>query len=91
MAPRGSTNPEPNVYLTAMKQLLRTTDPTELTFAEALLRGEGIDCFILDVNMSVLEGGLGILPRRMVVRDEDFALAYRALRENGLHPENDND
>ncbi|THF93384.1 MAG: DUF2007 domain-containing protein, partial [Sulfitobacter sp. SK025] len=43
-----------------MKELLRTTDPTIIAFASALLQGEDIDCFALDVNMSVLEGGIGI-------------------------------
>jgi len=88
---KGSTSAEPDVYLMDMKQLLRTTDPTEIAFAEALLRGEGIDCFALDVNMSILEGGLGILPRRLMVRDEDFARAFRCLRDIGLSPEDDDD
>ncbi len=69
-----------------MKQLLRTTDPTEIAFARALLSGEGIDCFELDVNMSILDGGIGALPRRLMVADRDHAAAYRALRDNGLSP-----
>ena len=51
-----------------MRELLRTNDPTVLAFATALLDGEGIDCFPIDVNMSVLEGSIGILPRRLMVR-----------------------
>ncbi len=69
-----------------MKQLLRTTDPTEIAFARALLSGEGIDCFELDVNMSILDGGIGALPRRLMVADRDHAAAFRALRDNGLSP-----
>ena len=37
--------------------------------------------------MSVLEGSIGILPRRLMVADDDHAAAARALRENGLEPD----
>ncbi len=69
-----------------MKELIRSNDPTQLAFATALLRGEGIDCFEMDVHMSVLEGSIGVLPRRLMVRDEDFHRAARALDDNGLEP-----
>ncbi|WP_082715001.1 DUF2007 domain-containing protein [Falsirhodobacter sp. alg1] len=42
-----------------MKELLRTTDPTVIAFAQALLQGEGITAFAMDVHMSILEGGIG--------------------------------
>lgn len=67
-----------------MKELLRTNDPTVIAFATALLGGEGIDWFELDVNMSVLEGSIGILPRRLMVRDEDLIAAERAMRDNKI-------
>lgn len=67
-----------------MKQLLRTQDPTVIAFARALLQGEGIAAFEMDVNMSVLEGSIGILPRRLMVADADHAAASRALRDNGI-------
>lgn len=67
-----------------MKELLRTTDPTIIAFASALLEGEGIECFAVDVNMSILEGGIGIFPRRLMVRDEDHAEASRAMRDNEI-------
>ena len=67
-----------------MRELLRTNDPTVLAFSTALLRGEHIDCFVLDVHMSVLEGSLGILPRRIMVRDADLFLARAILRDNGV-------
>ena len=50
---------------------MRSTDPTEIAFASALLSGEDIEVFVLDVHMSVLEGSIGILPRRMLVRRVD--------------------
>lgn len=70
-----------------MKELLRTNDPTAIAFAKALLEGEGIDCFEMDVHMSVLEGSIGILPRRLMVRDADHFQASHVLKDNDLTPE----
>ena len=67
-----------------MKELLRSTDPTILAFASALLQGEDIDCFQMDVNMSILEGGIGIFPRRMMVRTDDYDRAARVMRDNEI-------
>ena len=67
-----------------MKELLRTNDPTVIAFATALLDGEGIDSFQMDVNMSVLEGSIGILPRRLMVRDNDLTRAERVMRDNDI-------
>ena len=67
-----------------MKELLRSTDPTILAFASALLEGEDIDCFQMDVNMSVLEGGIGIFPRRLMVRTDDLERAERVMRDNDI-------
>ncbi|SFT39337.1 putative signal transducing protein [Sedimentitalea nanhaiensis] len=67
-----------------MKELLRSTDPTVMAFASALLQGEDIDCFQMDVNMSILEGGIGIFPRRMLVRSADYARAVRVMRDNKI-------
>lgn len=69
-----------------MEELLRTTDPTLVPFATALLRGEHIDCFALDTNMSVMEGSIGVFPRRLMVRAEDLERARRILRDNGIEP-----
>lgn len=67
-----------------MKELLRTNDLTIIAFATALLDGEGIDSFQMDVNMSVLEGSIGILPRRLMVRDADLFRAERVLQDNDI-------
>jgi hypothetical protein len=67
-----------------MQELLRTTDPTIIAFASALLEGEDIDVFALDVHMSILEGSIGILPRRLMVRDGDLARARAVLSDNGI-------
>lgn len=67
-----------------MKELLRSTDPTVLAFASALLEGEDIDCFQMDVNMSVLEGSIGILPRRLMVRAADYDAALVVMTDNEI-------
>ena len=67
-----------------MREILRTTDPTVIAFCTALLRGEGIDCFVLDVHMSVLEGSIGLLPRRLMVHERDFFRARAVLRDNDV-------
>lgn len=67
-----------------MKELMRTNDPTAIAFAKALLEGEDIDCFEMDVHMSVLEGSIGILPRRLMVRDADHFRAKAVLKDNDL-------
>lgn len=63
---------------------MRSTDPTILAFASALLQGEDIDCFQMDVNMSILEGGIGVFPRRMMVRTDDYDRAIRVMRDNEI-------
>ncbi len=67
-----------------MKELLRTTDPVTISHALAVLRGEGIDCFEMDVNMSVLEGSIGILPRRLMVRADDLDEARKILIDHEI-------
>lgn len=67
-----------------MKELLRTSDPTIIPFATALLEGEGIEVFALDVHMS----GLGIMPQRLMVRREDHFIARSILHAHGV-PVND--
>ena len=67
-----------------MKLLLATNDPTRIAFAKALLAGEGIAAFDLDVHTSVLEGSAGAVPRRLMVADRDHFMASAILRDNGL-------
>ena len=69
-----------------MQEILRTTDPVTLSHASALLRGEGIDCFELDVNMSILERSIGILPRRLMIHKDFVEEARVILEDNGIEP-----
>lgn len=67
-----------------MRELIRTNDPATLAFATALLRGEGIEVFEMDVHMSVLEGSIGVLPRRLMVRADELDRAKRVMVDNEI-------
>ena len=66
-----------------MVELIRLNDLVKLSFLEALLRDGGIESFVLDHHMSVLEGSASAIPRRLMVRDEEFERARHILREAG--------
>jgi len=70
-----------------MEELLKTNDPATLAFVEALLREAAIGFVVLDRNMSVLEGSLGILTPRVMVEAGASARARSILREAGLGAE----
>jgi hypothetical protein len=67
-----------------MREVLRSNNPVLLSFVEVLLRDAGLQPLIADDNMSVLEGSIGILPRRILVSAEELAQARRVMEEAGL-------
>ena len=67
-----------------MLELVRTNDAVLVSVIGALLDGAKIKHVVLDQNMSVLEGSLGILPRRVLVAEDDMATARRILTDAGL-------
>jgi Putative prokaryotic signal transducing protein len=67
-----------------VRELIRTNDAVLLSAIEALLRAADIPHVTLDQNMSVLEGSLGILPRRIQVAEKDVNSARRLLTDAGL-------
>lgn len=70
-----------------MIELVRTNDPVLISFIESLLRDAEIRFFVADQNMSIMEGSLGILPRRVMVDASDEAEARRLLRDAGIGEE----
>jgi len=70
-----------------MKELIRTNDAVIISFAESLLKDAGIGCMVADQNMSVLDGSIGILPRRILVMDDDLDAARRLLADAGIADE----
>ncbi|WP_371348387.1 DUF2007 domain-containing protein [Ancylobacter sp. IITR112] len=63
-----------------MREILRTNDVVLLSAIAALLESAGIGHLVLDQHMSVMEGSIGLLPRRLLV-EEERADAARALLE----------
>ncbi len=68
----------------SVRELVRTNNAVLVSAIGALLDGAQIPHVVLDQNMSVMEGSLGILPRRVLVADEDMEAARRLLTEAGL-------
>lgn len=67
-----------------MKEIMRTNNAVLLNFVEVLLRDAGIPAIVADGNMSVMEGSIGILPRRVLVDEGDEAQAKRILEQADL-------
>ena len=67
-----------------MRELIRANDAVLVSAVGALLDGAGIRYLVLDQNMSVIEGSLGILPRRIMVEDDDVPAARRVVQDAGL-------
>ena len=67
-----------------MHELVRTNDPVLITAIEALLKSAQIEHMVVDRNMSVLEGSIGIFPRRILVGEEQLDAARQLLEEAGF-------
>jgi hypothetical protein len=67
-----------------MKELLRSNDPVLLSYVSALLDEARIDFIVADLNMSVMEGSIGALPRRVLVAAESLSQARALLNEAGI-------
>jgi len=70
-----------------MNELIRSNDPVLLSFALSLLAGAGIPAHLADGHMSVLEGSIGALARRLLVPEADLVAARKVLCEAGLGAE----
>lgn len=70
-----------------MIELMRTNDPVLISFVESLLRDAGLTVFVADQNMSVVEGSIGILPRRVMIAEDELEDARRVLTEAGMEGE----
>lgn len=67
-----------------MKELFRSNDPVLISYVEALLKDAGVSHAVFDGYMSIMEGSLGVLPRRMLVLEDEWNQAMRILREADL-------
>ena len=67
-----------------MRELVRTNDVVLVSAVGALLDGANIQHLVLDQNMSIVEGSLGLLQRRILVNEEDNRAARQLLTDAGL-------
>jgi hypothetical protein len=67
-----------------VRELVRTNDAVLISALEALLNGARIKHMVVDQNMSVLEGSIGIFPRRILVGDDQIDVARRLLEDAGF-------
>jgi Putative prokaryotic signal transducing protein len=70
-----------------MNLLLQTNDPVLLSYVSSLLDDAGIEAVVFDANISVVEGSIGVFPRRVMVREAEIIRARRVLEEAGLAAE----
>ncbi len=62
-----------------MREILRTNDPIELSWARAVLEAEGVDVLVFDANIAAMEGSISAFQCRLMVRDDDAAGAVAIL------------
>ena len=64
-----------------MREVLKSNNAVELNFAEVVLKDAGIGSVVLDTHMSIMDGSMVIIPRRLMVADADEARARAILQE----------
>jgi len=67
-----------------LRELVRTNDAVLISAIEALLNGARIAHMVVDQNMSVMEGSIGIFPRRILVGEDQVEAARRLLQDAGF-------
>ena len=72
--------------MACVKAVIVTTDPATISYAEAVLKESEIGVFVMDQNMSVLEPGI-MIPKRVMVLEDDEREAREVLRDAGLAAE----
>jgi hypothetical protein len=64
-----------------MRVVLKTNNSVVLSYATHVLEESGIQAVIFDTHASIMDGSMAMVPRRLMVADEDFSRAERLLRE----------
>jgi|TARA_R110002126_G_scaffold69696_13_gene175753 hypothetical protein len=70
-----------------LDELIRTNNAVVLSLAKTLLKDAGIGHFLADENMSILEGSIGLLPKRLLVDADEIIRARRLMKDAGLGDE----
>lgn len=70
-----------------MEELVRTNDVVMISYIKSLLKDQNIGHMVLDQHMSVLEGSLGMIQRRIMVDRNMITQARRLLKDVGMEKE----
>lgn len=73
--------------MTSMIELVRSNDPVLISFATSLLVEAGIEHSVIDSHMSVIDGSIGAIPRRIMVAQDRLAEARDLLQDAGVRME----
>ena len=65
--------------IATMEELIRTNNVVTLSFVGTLLKEAGIQHFVADENMSVMDGSINALSRRLMVDSERIEEAAAGL------------
>jgi hypothetical protein len=63
-----------------MRVVLKTNNAVVLSYATHVLEESGIAALVFDTHASIMDGSMAMVPRRLMVADEDFIRAERLLR-----------
>ncbi len=69
-----------------MIELLRSNDVVLISFVRSLLSEADIPFSMLDQNMSIMEGSLGVLQQRVMVDERRLSEARNLLRDVDVEP-----
>lgn len=66
-----------------MRVVVTSNDLVRLSFLTALLHDAGIRSVLLDQHMSVVEGSINAIERRLAVAEDDYVRARQVLVQAG--------
>jgi len=69
------------VYTASMRVVLKSNNPVILSYATHVLEESGIEALVFDTHASIMDGSTIMVPRRLMVADEDFNRAEKLLRD----------
>jgi len=64
-----------------MRMVLKSVNPVVLSYAADVLTQAGIESVVFDTHASIMDGSMAMVPRRLMVLDEDFSRADALLRQ----------
>ena len=64
-----------------MRMVLKSVNPVVLSYAADVLSQAGIEAVIFDTHASIMDGSMAMVPRRLMVADDDFNRAEKLLRD----------